>query len=419
MILCSHPTGNANVRHAVRAMAEAGLLAEFWTSIGWTSEHPALRLLPPAWRKQLSRRAFPDSLHSKLRQSPWREIGRNLGLKLKWARLTEHEVGPFCVDAVYRSLDKRVASLLASRQGSQREVRGVYTYEDCAYYTFQSAKQQGIPCFYELPIAYWKLARQLLSEEKERWPEWEPTLAGVRDSEAKCERKTCELAWADVIIVPSRFVLDSIPEEIRREKPCTIAEFGSPVLSTPAVEKARDRAAPLRLLFAGAMTQRKGLADLFQAIRILDRNDVELTVLGSPLCPLEFYQKQCPGLRYEAPRSHAEVLQLMGEQDVFILPSIVEGRALVQQEAMACGLPLIVTPNAGGDDLVIEGETGFLVPIRSPETIADKIAWFADHRACLEEMRRAAMRVAAERSWERYGSILVEVLRKHLGNRPE
>ena len=59
----------------------------------------------------------------------------------------------------------------------------------------------------------------------------------------------------------------------------------------------------------------------------------------------------------------------MMEHDALVLPSIVEGRALVQQEALSCGLPIIVTPNAGGEDLVEEGKTGHIIPIRSPQSI--------------------------------------------------
>ena len=51
----------------------------------------------------------------------------------------------------------------------------------------------------------------------------------------------------------------------------------------------------------------------------------------------------------------------------------------MQQEAMLCGLPIIVTANAGGEDLIDEGKTGYLVPIDSPEILAEKISWFADH----------------------------------------
>jgi glycosyltransferase involved in cell wall biosynthesis len=89
--------------------------------------------------------------------------------------------------------------------------------------------------------------------------------------------------------------------------------------------------------------------------------------------------------------------------DVLILPSIVEGRALVQQEAMACGLPLIVTRNAGGEDLVVEGETGFLVPAGSPSAIAEKIEWFLQNRARLPGMSVAARAKAAELTWRAYG----------------
>jgi glycosyltransferase involved in cell wall biosynthesis len=101
--------------------------------------------------------------------------------------------------------------------------------------------------------------------------------------------------------------------------------------------------------------------------------------------------------------------------DVFMLPSIVEGRALVQQEAMACGLPLIVTKNAGADDLIADGETGFLVPIRSPEALAEKISWCAANRDRICGMGIAAQRRAAELTWRGYGDAVVAVIRSLIG----
>jgi len=98
--------------------------------------------------------------------------------------------------------------------------------------------------------------------------------------------------------------------------------------------------------------------------------------------------------------------------DVFCLPSIVEGRALVMQEAMSQGLPLIITPNTGGEDLIIEGTTGFLVPIRRPDLIAERIAWFADHRATLFEMSRAAATKAGQFTWAEYGKIIADGVRQ-------
>jgi glycosyltransferase involved in cell wall biosynthesis len=97
--------------------------------------------------------------------------------------------------------------------------------------------------------------------------------------------------------------------------------------------------------------------------------------------------------------------------DVFVLPSIVEGRALVQQEAMACGLPVIATKNAGADDAILDGETGFLVPIRSPSAIAEKIDWCAANRTLLSGMGIAASKRASEFTWRAYGENIVAAVR--------
>jgi glycosyltransferase involved in cell wall biosynthesis len=77
------------------------------------------------------------------------------------------------------------------------------------------------------------------------------------------------------------------------------------------------------------------------------------------------------------------------------------------QEAMSQGLPLIITPNTGGADLIIEGETGFLVPIRSPQAIAAKISWFLENRKAIPEMGRRAQLRAAEYTWKDYGEKIV------------
>jgi glycosyltransferase involved in cell wall biosynthesis len=159
------------------------------------------------------------------------------------------------------------------------------------------------------------------------------------------------------------------------------------------------------------LTQRKGLADLFHAIKLLDSRKIELVVMGSLMRPLEWY-RQFADFEYERPRPHAEVLELMQTCDVMVLPSIVEGRALVQQEAMACGLPVIATRNAGADDLIVNGETGFLVPIRSPESIAERIEWFATNRSAVSGMGIAAQARARELTWQGYGEKVVAAIRE-------
>jgi glycosyltransferase involved in cell wall biosynthesis len=335
--------------------------------------------------------------------------------KLGLSFLDRHETGWASFDNVYRGLDRTVARRIQDGELEQN-VGGMYGVEDGSLETFRAAKTRGIQCFYDLPIAYWETVRKILEEEKLRLPEWEPTLVSTRDSRAKFERKTEELALADLVICPSRFVIESLPRAIRYDKHCIVAKFGSPPRDPEAAHRASEGSGKLRVLFAGSMTQRKGLADVFAAMKLLKRTDVELLVMGSPIAPMEFYRKQYRDFTYMSTRPHDDVLKLMRTCDVLVLPSLAEGRALVQQEALANGLPLIITENTGGDDLVVPGETGFIVPIRSPDKVAEKIAWLADHRDALPDMRLAAINKADQYPWEHYVDRILSTLSASMRN---
>jgi len=397
MLVISHPTGNTFVRALLEAANAAGMEFLFFTTIAWKKDAWLSRVLPEKYRAQLSRRSFPIP-DSKIRCHPYRECLRLAGKALGCSAIYRHETGRASVDAVYRDLDNHVSAQIRTLKPT-----AVHAYEDGALSTFRAAREIGAKCVYELPIAYWEISKRLLAEEAERCPEWEMTLLGNKDSEAKCHRKTEELELADVVVVPSKFVQQTLPDSQKHKS--KVAEFGSPSPMPPVDSKKGN--GRLRLLFAGQMTQRKGLADLFAAMKLLKRRDVELVVLGEPMAPMEFYRRQYPNFIYEAPRPHVDALRLMGTCDALVLPSIVEGRALVQQEALALGLPLIVTPNAGGEDLIEPGKTGWLVPIRSPEKIAEAIARLADNMSNLPMMREYCRRKAAQYNWSTYaGQIL-------------
>jgi len=196
-----------------------------------------------------------------------------------------------------------------------------------------------------------------------------------------------------------------------KDKKVVMAPFGTPAINTLAgSEKKESKGGRLRVLFAGSMSQRKGLGDLFSAVKLLNSPDIELIVMGELQAPIEFYRKEFNDFTYEPVRPNYKVLELMQTCDVFCLPSIVEGRALVMQEAMSQGLPLIITPNTGGEDLVIEGETGFIVPIRSPEAIAEKLEWFIKNRSRIPEMSNMVKLHAQKYTWENYGDRIVEAI---------
>lgn len=410
-IVLTHPTGNANVRAVLAALLNSGTLSEFSTTLTASPDASWLKLLPGSVRNEWLRRTFAVPA-AQVRSHPMREMARLALPKLGFRQPVRHETGWASIDAVYQDFDRTNARRLA-QLGGNSAVDAVYAYEDGALATFQQAKQMGLKCIYDLPIAYWETGRRLMLEEADRLPAWADTLGGgIQDSPAKLARKTKELELADVVVGPGSFVMDSIPTWAA-DKPTIVSPFGSPVTtsvadSAPAPDN--DARRPLRVLFAGSMGQRKGLGDLFEAVKLLNRPDLELVVLGHPLVPMAFYRAELPTFTYEASRPHEQVLALMRTCDVFCLPSIVEGRALVMQEAMSQGLPLIITANTGGADLVQEGQTGFLVPIRSPQAIAEKLAWFLDNRDALPAMRQQARAHAATYTWERYGTTIVDTL---------
>lgn len=407
MILLSHPTGNNFSRALVGRLLEVNRLAEFVTCVAIRKSHWLLKYLPGPLKRELLRRSF-DLPAGRIQTAPWRELSRLLADRAGLRFLTRHETGFFCWEAVYDGVDRFAAKRLSGARAG--DVTGVYCYEDAAYHTFTAAQQLGIKRYYDLPIAYWEMTQRLLSEERERLPEWRLTLEASTDSTKKLERKTQELHLAQVVVCPSKFVFESLPAAVRLRKQCVVAEFGSPALGVHRPPETRGGKGPLRVLFAGSMTQRKGLADVFAAMKLVNRSDVELVVFGSPAAPMRFYREQFPSFFYEEPRPHAAVLALMATCDVLLLPSIVEGRALVQQEALSCGLPIIVTANAGGEDLVEEGRTGFLVPIRSPDVIAEKISWFADHRRELADMREQCRQKAAAYTWDAYAEKVINAI---------
>jgi len=395
----------------MESLSAAGMLAEFNTTVATNPRSPLLKLLPGGVRHELLRRSFSIN-PGLIKTHPLREIARMVFPKVGLKNLTDGERAYASIDSVYHDLDNSTAARLSYLK-NKHSVDAVYAYEDGALATFTQAKKLGLKCIYDLPIAYWETVKKLMKEEAERLPQWAVTLGGgIKDSAEKLEIKTRELELADVVVGPCNFVMDSLPEW-SKDKQIIRSPFGSPEMNHHQQEEVNNNKStnrPLRVLFAGSMGQRKGLGDLFNAIKKLNTANVELVVMGSMLAPPEFYRSQLQNFTHEGGRPHAKVLELMRSCDVFCLPSIVEGRALVMQEAMSQGLPLIITPNTGGDDLIMEGVTGFLVPTQSPEAIAEKIAWFLDNRKAIPVMGRMAKEKAKEYTWAGYGDKIVKSL---------
>jgi len=164
-VLISHPTGNQNLRNALRSLVEHEMLAEFWTTIAWNTESPWNKLLPSGLRVQLARRSFADAPRQRISCVPFREIVRLSAGHLFLDDLLCSGERPFSVIGMYRQFDGRVAKRLKNIR-----VDAVYAYEGGALETFREARRLGLATVYELPSGYWYWERDLLAREAENNP---------------------------------------------------------------------------------------------------------------------------------------------------------------------------------------------------------------------------------------------------------
>jgi len=385
-----HPTGNNVSRQVARALNETGLLEAFHTcvAVGSDSRNPLANRL-------FQRRRCPLPTR-KLETYPWRELARlvteRFGVLPSFRR---HEAGPFSVDQIYRGLDRSVAKKLLRHRPD-----AIYTFEDGALASFQAAKTLGVRRFYDLPIGYWRSARRIQTEESERRPEWKATMPALIDSETKLERKDRELELAETVIVASSFTAQTLKDSPVASHAPMVIPYGCP---TPAESVPPTRASgdPLRVLYVGSLGQRKGVADLLEAVDS-SGTAVELTLVGKRVAACAPLDQALKRHRWIESLPHEKILETMRRHDVLVFPSLFEGFGLVLTEALSQGLAVIATPHTCAPDIIKDGSEGFIVPIREPQTIADRLQRLHDDADLLESMRHRALETAREKTWERF-----------------
>jgi glycosyltransferase involved in cell wall biosynthesis len=311
-------------------------------------------------------------------------------------------------DWVYASLDDHVAS--HHLQG----IDAIYAYEDGAAATFSVAKHLGIFCLYDLPIVFYPTSHKIQTEEAERFPELAPALDAIQEPAWKLERKQQEIQLADRIIVPSSFVQNSLLEAGVEPENISVIPFGAPIDYFHPQPKLDNL---FRALFLGRVGPRKGVHYLLQAWQELSLPEAELLLVGINEFPEGWLEQCTKGIRHIPSLPHASLNRYYSSANVLVLPSLVEGLALVQLEAMACGIPVITTPNAGGSDIVTDGVEGFIIPIRDVEVLKEKLEWCYRHPDELAQMGRAARCKAEQLTWDLYRQRLTRQVQDFFRNR--
>lgn len=334
--------------------------------------HPRLKTHLPATLKRMLDRHSPALKGAKVSHFPM--LAYQYARTLK--QLKGQNTSPVFVEAG-KAFCQRII------QRGLGEADTVYGFNGACLELFKHAKQQGLYCILDQTLAERFYYYQLMQTEEVHWPGW--SIAPVRlvapDREL-AEREQQEQDLADHIICGSSFVKDSLMTRGLSAKKITVVPLGrvkeaAPLANSLSLVKSscfpwKNRPEGLHILFAGSVGLRKGVPYLLEALRQLKgRIPFVCKAAGSIQLRsevLEHYSDVCQFLG-QVPRF--DMAELYRWADVFVLPSLCEGSAMVTFEALQYGLPLIVTPNTGS--IVRDGIDGSIVPIRDASAIAESL----------------------------------------------
>ncbi|WCJ59709.1 glycosyltransferase family 4 protein [Fontisphaera persica] len=267
----------------------------------------------------------------------------------------------------------------------------IFSYSGTAIEVFKWAKFQGARTVLGM-IDPGRVEQEIVREEAARWPGWEKE----RDvaPELYNQRRIEECRIADVIVVNSRWSLECLEKQGVPPKKI----FVIPLCYESAREEADFRrhykgslwdqgVRPFTVLFLGQVILRKGIQYLIQAAKHPDLAEVVFDVVG-PVGITEAAIRSAPcNMRFHGIASRTDVSEWYRRADLFVLPTISDGFAITQIEAMAHGLPVIATPNCG--EVVRDGEDGLIVPVRDSNALVEAILRFVKdpsfHNKCREQ----------------------------------
>jgi glycosyltransferase involved in cell wall biosynthesis len=240
------------------------------------------------------------------------------------------------------------------------------------------------------------------------------------------ERQLEELEKCEMLLTPSRFVCDSFVEAGFPSSGTAVLPYGVELQKfypDENVEDVKTRSSVFRVICVGGISVHKGQIYLLEAWKKLGLRNAELLLIGPIAARMRTVLRRYEGLFRHIPFvPNNEIRREYARSSVFVLPSVQDGFGLVSAEAMACRLPVIVTVNTGAADIVAHGENGFVVPIRSPDAIAEGIEVLYRDRTLRQAMADAALTKARnELGWDKYADRLCDFYRtalKHSGRRP-
>ncbi|MEH1827710.1 MAG: glycosyltransferase family 4 protein [Nostoc sp.] len=383
-----------------RILHEAGKLNHFYTDICAVKGLPKyLRLIPQKFQSHSLARLtgrIPHGINPNL-------ITAFSGFGFEYASRLGKANSPSETTKTFLWAGKTFGQLVL-RQGLHGNA--VYVFNTAGLEILQAAKQAGFKTVMEQTIAPHQLEIQLLEKEQALHPGWEEPLQKNEYLLEYIEREQQEWSLADIILCGSSFVLDSIQHCHGPKDRCIVIPYGVDASFQQPPKKSHQ--GPLRILTVGTVGLRKGIPYVLEAAKRMKGKAV-FRVVG----PVNLLPERAADLAKhlelvgQVPRS--QIMNHYEWADVFLLPSICEGSATSTYEALACGLPVIATPNTGS--IVEDGVSGFIVPMQNVDAIVEKLELLCKSPDLINLMSKAASRLSSFGNMNQYASRLLQAVK--------
>lgn len=220
-----------------------------------------------------------------------------------------------------------------------------------------------------------------------------------------------EIKDSQYFLIASNVVKRSMMFSGVKEEQMFMAPYGVDCSKFNFVQK-QPLKLPLKLVYVGQVTYRKGIHHLLKVMDRFSENDVELYLAGgySETTPFVQEYKNRRNIHFLGFVTRDVLASLYQKSDVFVFPTLGEGYGMVILEALSCGVPCIVSDLAGGDDAIVEGYNGFKFKAGDDDDLYNKILWFINHPDILPEMSLNSRKSVENQTWQSYYDCVVKAV---------
>ena len=221
-----------------------------------------------------------------------------------------------------------------------------------------------------------------------------------------------EIALASRVVAASRFSERSLLDAGVAPEKISVIPYGVHWEWFAAGAKRGSQEGKLTFLFVGHVKAEKGIAILLDAWKRLAPSDAELCLAGSGDPETIAAARAIPGVRVLGKLAPEELRAIYRGASVFVFPTFYDGFGMVLLEAMACGLPILATPNCAAPELIRDGAAGAIFPAGDPAALCAAMADVCANRTAWSQRGVAAREIARSYSWEAYGERWAALLRE-------